>query len=146
MAKSDAKTLRADPEAAAELPADDAGAYEHLHATPEYPGFVRLRTSRTATANPPADNPTVDGAGPTTAADVPAASSTTAAVVPADGAGVDEHLHADVQHPALLPAGRDAPCPGGYARNSRGRDKRRNKEDQQEKRRAIFLAHLLGHY
>src|SRR5215207_7550063 len=134
MAKSDAKTLRADPEAAAELPADDAGAYEHLHATPEYSWFVRLRTSRTATANPPADNPAVDGAGPATAADVPA-----------DGAGVDELLHADVQHPALLPAGRDAPCPGGYSGNCTARDRRRNKENQEEKLQAVLLAHLFAH-
>src|SRR5215204_3138571 len=113
MAKPDAATLRADPQAAAELPADDPGVDEHLHATPKYSGFVRLRADRAAAADPPAGDPAVDGAGPpTAAADLPAAGSTAAAVVPADGAGVDEHLHADVQHPPLLPAGGDEACPG----------------------------------
>src|SRR5215208_5254122 len=110
MAKPDATTLRADPKAAAELPADDAGADEHLHATPEHPGFLRLRAGRAAAADPPAAHPAVDGAGPAAAADLPA-----------DGAGVDEHLHADVQHPPLLPAGRDAPCSAGRARNPAGK-------------------------
>src|SRR5215217_2465864 len=107
MANPDAATLRANPEAAAELPADDAGVDEHLHATPEHPGFLRLRAGRTAAADPPAGHPTVDGAGPTAATDLPAAGPAAAAVLPADGAGVDEHLHADVQHPQLLPAGGD---------------------------------------
>src|SRR5215218_9885352 len=122
MAKPDAATLRADPEAAAEYPADDAGADEHLHATAQHPGFLRLRAGRTAAANPPAAHPAVDGAGPAAAAaDLPAAGPATAAIVPADGAGVDEHLHADVQHPPLLPAGRDAPCSAGRARNPAGK-------------------------
>src|SRR5215216_6651914 len=73
MARPDAATLRADPKAAAELPADDAGADEHLHATPQHPGFLRLRASRTAAADPPAGHPAVDGAGSTAAADVPTA-------------------------------------------------------------------------
>src|SRR5215207_5263669 len=145
MAKPDATTLRADPKAAAELPADDAGADEHLHAAPQHPGFLRLRAGRTAAANPPADAPAVDGAGPATAADVPAAGSTAAAVVPADGAGVDEHLHADVQHPALLPAGRDEASSGGHSGNCTARDRRRNKENQEEKLQAVLLAHLFAH-
>src|SRR5829696_933028 len=120
MANPDAATLRADPKAAAQLPADDAGVDEHLHATPKYSGFVRLRAGRAAAADPPAAHPAVDGAGPPTAADVPAAGPTATAIVPADGAGVDEHLHADVQHPPLLPAGRDAPCSAGRARNPAG--------------------------
>src|SRR5215212_1814610 len=111
MANPDAATLRANPAAAAELPADDAGVDEHLHATPEHPGFVRLPAGSTAAAN-----------------------------ISADGAGVDEHLHADVQHPQLLPAGRDEACPGKYARNRAARGKRRDKEDQKENFRAIFLA------
>src|SRR5215207_6104082 len=113
MANPDAATLRADP-AAAELPADDAGVDEHLHATPKHPRLLRLRADRAA-ADPPAAHPAVDGAGPpTAAADLPTAGSTAAAVVPADGAGIDEHLHADVQHPPLLPAGGDEACPGRY--------------------------------
>src|SRR5215204_1639728 len=89
MAKPDAATLRADPKAAAQLPADDPGVDEHLHATPQHPRLLRLRADRAA-ADPPAAHPAVDGAGPAAAADLPAA-----AVVPADGAGIDEHLHAD---------------------------------------------------
>src|SRR5215212_5385049 len=92
MAKPDAATLRADPKAAAEYPADDAGADEHLHATPQHPGFLRLRSGPTAAADPPANV-----------------------------SGIDEHLHADVQHPPLLPAGRDAPCSAGRARNPTGK-------------------------
>src|ERR687889_1433469 len=110
MAKPDAATLRANPAAAAEYPADDAGVDEHLHATAQHPRFVRFRAGRTAAADPPADNPAVDGAGPATATDVSTTGPTAAAGLPADGAGIDEHLHADVQHPPLLPAGRDAPC------------------------------------
>src|SRR5215203_4612533 len=41
MAKPDAATLRADPKAAAELPADVAGVDEHLHATPQHPPLLR---------------------------------------------------------------------------------------------------------
>src|SRR5829696_1485306 len=107
MAKPDAATLRADPKAAAQLPADNPGADEHLHAAAQHSRFVRLRAGRTAAADPPADYPAVDGAGPTAAADVPTAGPT-AAVPPANGSGDDEHLPADVQHPPLLPAGRDA--------------------------------------
>src|SRR5215207_11771405 len=139
MAKPDATTLRADPKAAAELPADDAGVDEHLYATPQHPGFLRLRAGRTAAANPPASDPAVDGAGPTTAADVPTAGPTAAAVPPANVSGIDEHLHADVQHPPLLPAGRDAPSPGGHPRNPAGRDTGPSKEDPEEKLRAIFF-------
>src|SRR5215216_5338677 len=98
MARPDAATLRADPKAAAELPGADA----HLHATPQHPGFLRLRASRTAAADPPAGHPAVDGAGSTAAADVPTAGPTAAAVPPANVSGIDEHLHADVQHPPLL--------------------------------------------
>src|SRR5215212_8414481 len=114
MAKPDAGTLQADPKAAADLPAADPGAHEHLHAAPKHPRLLRLRAGRAAAADPPAAHPAVDGAGPTAAADLPAAGPTAAAIVPADGAGDDEHLHADVQHPQLLPAGRDAPCSGRY--------------------------------
>src|SRR5215218_9558504 len=122
MANPDAATLRANPAAAAELPTDDAGVDEHLHATPEYPRVLRLRAGRTAAADPPAGDPAVDGAGPT-AADFPAAGSTAAAVLPADGAGVDEHLHADVQHSPLLRPGRDEAGPRGHPGNGivRGR-------------------------
>src|SRR5829696_1666038 len=101
MAKPDAATLRADPKAAAQLPADDPGAHEHLHATPQHPRLLRVRAGRPAAADPPAARPA-------------------AAIVPADGAGVDEHLHADVQHPPLLPAGRDAPCSARHATNRTG--------------------------
>src|SRR5215212_4051513 len=128
MARPDAATLRADPKAAAELPADDAGADEHLHATPEHPGFLRLRASRTAAADPPAGHPAVDGAGPTAAA-----------VPPANVSGIDEHLHADVQHPPLLRPGRDAASPGGHPRNPAGRDTGPSKKDPEEKLRAIFF-------
>src|SRR5215212_1458321 len=121
MAKPDAATLRADPKAAAQLPADDAGAHEHLHAAPKHPRLLRLRAGRAAAADPPAAHPAVDGAGPAAAADLPAAGSTAAAGLPADGAGIDEHLPADVQHPPLLPAGRDAPCSAGRARNPAGK-------------------------
>src|SRR5215208_530079 len=105
MANPDAATLRANPAAAAELPTDDAGVDEHLHATPEYPRVLRHR------------------AGPTAAADFPAAGSAAAAVLPADGAGVDEHLHADVQHSPLLRPGRDEAGPRGHPGNGivRGR-------------------------
>src|SRR5215208_691601 len=139
MAQPDAATLRADPKAASQLPADDPGADEHLHAAPKHPRLLRLRAGRAAAADPPAAHPAVDGAGPPTAADLPAAGPAAAAIVAADGAGDDEHLHADVQHPPLLPAGRDAPCSGRYPRNPAARGKRRYKEDQEEKRRAIFL-------
>src|SRR5215217_4509100 len=139
MAKPDAATLRADPEAAAEYPADDAGADEHLHATAQHPGFLRLRAGPTAAANPPAAHPAVDGAGPTAAADVPTAGPTAAAVPPANVPGIDEHLHADVQHPSLLRPGRDAPCPGGHPRNPAGRDTGPNKKDPEEKLWAIFF-------
>src|SRR5215204_325336 len=139
MAKPDAATLRADPKAAAQLPANDPGVDEHLHAAPKHPRLLRLRAGRAAAADPPAAHPAVDGAGPAATAGLPAAGPA-AAIVPADGAGVDEHLHADVQHPPLLPAGRDAPCSGRYPRNPAARGKRRYKEDQEEKRWAIFLA------
>src|SRR5215218_7455846 len=94
MANPDAATLRANPAAAAELPTDDAGVDEHLHATPEYPRLLRLRAGRTAAADPPADGP-----------------------------GVDEHLHADVQHSPLLRPGRDEAGPRGHPGNGivRGR-------------------------
>src|SRR5215203_5443381 len=120
MAKPDAATLRADPKAAAQLPADDPGTHEHLHATPQHPRLLRLRAGRAA-ADPPAAHPAVDAAGPPTAADLPAAGPAAAAIVPADGAGVDEHLHADVQHPPLLPAGRDAPCSARRSTNPQER-------------------------
>src|SRR5215208_1569140 len=122
MAKPDAATLRADPKAAAQLPADDAGAHEHLRAAPKHPRLLRLRAGRAAAADPPAAHPAVDGAGPAAAADVPAAGPATAAAgLPADGAGVDEHLPADVQHPPLLPAGRDAPCSARRSTNPAGK-------------------------
>src|SRR5829696_6364799 len=98
MAKPDAATLRADPKAAAQLPADDAGAHEHLHAAPKHPRLLRLRAGPTAAAGPPAD-----------------------------GAGIDEHLHADVQHPPLLPAGRDAPCSARHATNRTGEIRKTNR-------------------
>src|SRR5215212_5625295 len=139
MAKPDAATLRADPKAAAEYPADDAGADEHLHATPQHPGFLRLRASPTAAANPPASHPAVDAASPTAAADLPTAGPTAAAVPPANVSGIDEHLHADVQHPALLRPGRDAASPGGHPRNPAGRDTGPSKEDPEEKLREIFF-------
>src|SRR5215218_3539437 len=101
MAKPDAATLRADSEATAELPTDDAGVDEHLHATPEHPWLLCLRAGRTAAADTPA-NP------------------------PADGTGLDEPLHADVQHPQVLSTGRDAPCPGRHTTNPTGEIK----EDQ----------------
>src|SRR5215218_6948747 len=125
MAKPDAATLRADSEATAELPTDDAGVDEHLHATPEHPWLLRLRAGRTAAANPPADNPAVDGAGPTAATDLPAAGPAAAAVLPADGARVYEHLHADVQHPPLLRPARDEAGPRGHPGNGTARDRRR---------------------
>src|SRR5215212_10313446 len=116
MAKPDAATLRADPKAAAQLPADDAGAHEHLHAAPKHPRLLRLRAGPTAAADPPAAHPAVDGAGPAAAAGLPA-----------DGAGIDEHLHADVQHPPLLPAGRDAPCSARHATNRTGEIRKTNR-------------------
>src|SRR5215218_5475077 len=121
MANPDAATLRANPEAAAEHPADDAGVDEHLHATPEHPGFLRLRAGRTAAADPPAAHPAVDGAGQTAATDLPAAGPTAAAIVPADGARVYEHLHADVQHPPLLRSGRDEAGSRGHPGNGTAR-------------------------
>src|ERR671921_376264 len=78
-------------------------------------------------------------ADPAAAAELSAAGPTAAAIVPADGSGVDEHLPADVQPPPLLPAGGDEDCPGRYARNPSARGKRRDKEDQKEKLRAIFF-------
>src|SRR5215210_7842282 len=140
MAKPDAATRRANPAATTKCPADDAGADEYLYPAPEHSRFLSLWPSRTAAANPSADGSAVDGAGPATAADVPAAGPTTTAVVPADGAGVDEHLHADVQHPALLPAGRDAPRSGGHPRKPKVRSTETNKEKPEEKLRKIILA------
>src|SRR5215211_6815966 len=102
MANPDAATLRANPAAAAELPADDAGVDEHLHATPEHPGFLRLRAGRTAATDPPAGDPA-------------------AAVLPADGARVYEHLHADVQHPPLLRPARDEAGSRGHPGNGTAR-------------------------
>src|SRR5215212_7707059 len=139
MAKPDADPLRADPQAAAEHSADVPGVDEHLYATAQHPRFLRLRAGRTAAADPPADIPAVDAAGPTAAADVPAAGPTAAAGFSADGAGVDEHLHAGVQHPPLLRPGRDAPRPGGHPRNPAGRDTGPSQEDPEEKLRAIFF-------
>src|SRR5215213_10676394 len=130
MAWPNAGPLGADPQAAAELPANDAGVDEYLYPAPQHPGFVRLWAGRTAAANPPADNSAVDAAGPATAADPTAAGSTAAAVLPADGPGDDEHLHADVQPPPLLRPRGDAPCSGRHPRNSTRREKRRSKEDQ----------------
>src|SRR5919106_2389437 len=127
MAKPDAATLRADPKAAAQLPADDPGAHEHLHAAPKHPRLLRLRSGRAAAADPPAGHPAVDGAGPTAAADVPTAGPTAAAVPPANVSGIDEHLHADVQHPPLLPAGRDAPCSARHATNRTGEIRKTNR-------------------
>src|SRR5215204_128642 len=101
MARPDAATLRADPKAAAELPADDPGVDEHLHAAPQYPRLLRLRAGRAAAAGP-----------------------TAATGLSADGAGVDEHLHADVQHPLLLRPGRDEACSGGHATNPTGEIKK----------------------
>src|SRR5215216_904125 len=121
MAWPNAGPLGADPQAAAELPADDAGADEYLYPAPQHPRFVRLWAGRTAAANPPTDGPAVDGAGPATAADVPAAGPTAATGLPADGPGVDEHLHADVQPPTLLSAGRDAACSGEHPRKPTGK-------------------------
>src|SRR5215207_2355594 len=115
-----AKPSRADPEAAAELPADGPGAYEYLHAAPQHSRLLRLRAGPATAANPPADSPAVDAAGPTTAADLPTAGRTAATSLPADGLGHDEHLHADVQHPALLRPGRVA---DGTERNRRGADR-----------------------
>src|SRR5215204_4214162 len=109
MAWHAAEPSRADPEAAAELPADDPGAYEHLHAAPQYPGLLRLGAGRAAAADPPADISAVDAASPTAAAGLPAA-----------GPGVDEHLHAEVQQPAFLRSGRVAECSEG---NRRGADR-----------------------
>src|SRR5215210_2552779 len=97
MAWPDAGPLGADPQAAAELPANDAGVDEYLYPAPQHPGFIRLWAGRTAAAGP------------------------AAAGVPADGPGVDEHLPADVQHPTLLPAGRDAACSGGHPRKRPGK-------------------------
>src|SRR5215207_5997962 len=109
MAKPDAATLRADPKAAAQLPANDPGVDEHLHAAPKHPRLLRLRAGRAA------------------AADLPAAGPAAAAIVAADGAGDDEHLHADVQHPPLLPAGRDAPCSARHATNRTGEIRKSNR-------------------
>src|SRR5215210_3787147 len=139
MAWPDAEPLGTDSEATAELPADDAGVNEHVHAAPEYSGVLHLWASRTAAADLPAANSAVDAASPATAANFTAAGSAAAAILPADGPGVDEHLHADVQHPALLRPGRDAFGSGRYPRNSTGRDKRRNKEEPEEKYRAVFF-------
>src|SRR5215210_3205422 len=125
MAKPDAATLRADPQAAAQLPADDPGVDEHLHAAPKHPRLLRLRAGQAAPADPPAAHPAVDGAGPTAAA-----------ILPADGAGVDEHLHADVQHPPLLPAGRDAPC---SARRSTNRTEEIRKTNRRSSRRLSIV-------
>src|SRR5215213_3554376 len=105
VARCDAVPSRADPEAATDLPADDPGADEHLHATAEYPWFIPLWTGRAATTDPSADGPAVNGAGPTAATDLPAADSTAAAILPADDPGGHEHLLAAVQHPPLLRQG-----------------------------------------
>src|SRR5215217_4388797 len=67
-----------------------------------------------------AEFPAEDPAGPTATTDLPAAGPTAATGLPADGTGVDEHLHADVQHPALLCPGRVAECSEG---NRRGADR-----------------------
>src|SRR5215218_3558618 len=112
MAWPDAGPLGADPQAAAELPANDAGVDEYLYPAPQHPGFVRLWAGRTAAADPTAEG------------------STAAAVLPADGPGDDEHLHADVQPPPLLRPRGDAPCSGRHPRNCTRREKRRSKEDQ----------------
>src|SRR5215212_4274588 len=127
MAKPDAATLRADPKAAAQLPADDPGVDEHLHAAPKHPRLLRLRAGRAAAADSPAAHPAVDGAGPAAAEDIPEAGSTAAAGLPSDGAGIDEHLPADVQHPPLLPAGRDAPCSARHATNRTGEIRKTNR-------------------
>src|SRR5215211_7014665 len=105
VAKRHAVPGRTDPEAAAELPADDPGADEHLHAAPEHPRFLPLRPGRATAANPPADGPAVDGAGPTAATNLPAAGSRAAAVLPADDPGGAWQLLAAIQYPPLLRQG-----------------------------------------
>src|SRR5215204_3835228 len=79
-----AEPSRADPEAAAELPADDPGADEHLHAALEHPRLLPIRAGRAAAANHPADGPTA------------------AAILPADDPGGNEHLRAALEHTYLL--------------------------------------------
>src|SRR5215218_2501937 len=91
---------RADPAAAAELPADDPADDGYLHAAPEHSGFLPLRTGRAAATNAPADVPAVDGAGPTATASLPA-----------DDPGSAKHGHAALQHPTLLRPGRFAVGP-----------------------------------
>src|SRR4028119_95378 len=102
VARHVANPRRANPEAAAELPADDPGDDGDLHAAAEHPWFLPLRSGRAAATDPPADGPAVDGAGPAAAADVPAASPATAAGLPADDPGGAWQLLAALQHTPLL--------------------------------------------
>ena len=93
-----------DPKAAADLPADDAGVYQLLHATPQQPALLRFRAiARGSTSHAtglPASLPTLDGVSPTTAADLPAdiptvdgAGPTATASFPADRPAVALDLH-----------------------------------------------------
>src|SRR3712207_1351052 len=76
MDRHDANPGRSDPEAAADLPADDAGPDEQLRPTPEHPALLCLTaTARRGATGCGKDLPSslraVDAAGATTAADLP---------------------------------------------------------------------------
>src|SRR5215210_1992657 len=108
MARCFADPGRADPKRTADLPEDGPGDDGHLHAAPEYPGHLPRGAGRPAAPNRTTVGPAADGTGPPTATDLPAASPTAAKGVPGDDPGSAGHLHAAVQHPALLRPGRSA--------------------------------------
>src|SRR5215203_346050 len=98
MGRHHAAPGRADPEAAAGLPADDPGAHEHVRAAPEHPGLLPGRAPPAA-AQPPAAHPAGHRAGPGAAAHAPAAGPGPAAELPAAVPADAGHLLAAVQHP-----------------------------------------------
>src|SRR5918993_5761999 len=101
MGRHHAAPGRADPEAAAGLPADDPGTDEHVHAAAEHPGVLPGRASPPAAAELPAAGPAGHAAGPRAAAHAPAAGAGPAAELPAGVPADFGHLLAAVQRPGL---------------------------------------------
>jgi hypothetical protein len=101
----DAVHGRSAPKAAADLPTDDAGVHEFLHATPQHPTLLCFAaTTGGGTTSHPTDLPAslraMDAVGAKTTADLPTdlptvdrASPTATANVPADSPAVVDRLH-----------------------------------------------------
>ena len=104
MDNHDAVYGQSNPRSAADFSADDAGVYEHLHATSQYSILFLVRAIAGGASSYPTDLPAslraVDAASPTTAADlstdvptVGGASPTPTAGFPTGGHTVVDRLH-----------------------------------------------------